>query len=246
MIDYKDLVNQKQKALDEFLASRKSGIDTSIGNIQSNIEADRNQNLGDAFSADLGNLAQGYNLGQGAVTSGQIGAQNQSQRLGVNLQANLGQKKYGLNQERINLIFNSALDQAENAGMERQQAEAFARDFVSQEIARQTQGQANETARQQAIKQQSIKNSYGDSAMNLENSFQPDSGLNNALISVLTGMPVQIASSYYFNNKLKNMPQASLTPTPSAPTAGVGGYGYPPENPYSGLTKGKGVAGTNF
>lgn len=202
---------QREQELQDFLKNRNQGITNELGVTKQRIEAGRAKALGPGMAGSLDSLAAGANLSSGVVGSAKIGAQNQARKLDTNLTANLAKTQYGLQQDRSQKLYELAYNQALNSGKSRQDAEAFARQYADQQIQQGYTANSNQMAMNQQMRQTEIQNAYQAQLQGLQDQFQPQADVQGALTRILTGLPVQLLTSYYLN-------KSTAKPQPSGQT----------------------------
>lgn len=191
-IDRKKILEQEEQALDELLERRRLGIGDSISKRRQTIEDIRRSALGEDFSGQLGNLG----LEPSIVSAGMAQIPFQQRRLGIQLEDILSGQKLRLNRERVNLAYNRAFDKAQQSGLDRRSQEDFARTVMQDEIRRQNEAILNEKQRQQSIKQQEIANRAFQREQELQQYPDPTAEYQQAVIRILSGMPVQLLTYY--------------------------------------------------
>ena len=201
-LDFREKIAQDEADLEALLVSRKAGIDANIAQSRAAIGKGRSNALGVTFQSQLAGLP----ISQGAIGAGMASAAGQQGRLENTLEGTLGEQRFALDRERINMVYNRALDRAKMATSDRQSAEAYARQVMQDEIRRQTEAGANEKARQNKIRRADISNSAIARGAEFDAAGE-DTGQGEyqaALMRVLSGMPVQLMSLYSLKNDLRN------------------------------------------
>ena len=227
LIDFKQRILDQEKALEDFLAQRKAGIASGIDQTRTGIEGARGEALGPVLQSKLSGLG---------VTPTPISYQGN--KLGLGLDEMLSSRQYGSQKERINLSYNKALDYALNAGKNRRESEAFARQIQQDEIRRQYEGQTNATARGQAIRQQGISSAATarQTDLQIQGIQDPMDEYQAAVIRIMTGMPAKLLTYYGLSGGFGG--QSGAAPRPGLDTTGYqgigpqGGAGTYPLNPY--------------
>ena len=210
MINFQDILNQREQSLEALLNEREGQIPAVLGDIRGELGAARSQAFGQDFQNKVGALGV-----SGVDTSGQ------EARLGSDLEDYLSNQGFQMKRNRMNLAFNRAQDRAMQAGLNRQDSEAFARQIMQDELRRQIQAQTGERERKQAIIRQNIQNSafQRESGLKLDSMANPLDEYNAAVMRMLAGTASQALTSYGLN---KMGQQPTTTPyqgrLPSNPT----------------------------
>ena len=137
----------------------------------------------------------------------------------------LAQQKFNQQRQRINLIYNNALEMAQQSGYDRRSAEAFAQQKVQDEENRAFRAEQGEFQRQRSIKQQQNKLKFGQGMIDIESAYQPKIDYTASLIAALVGTGASIGTAAYLGREGKqpnissgnpisfrqNLPQDSLT-----------------------------------
>lgn len=197
-IDFKGRIAQDEQALADLLERRRTGISSGIDQTRSEIGAGRAQAFGPELESRLQGAASQFGLSPSAVSAGMAqGAQVQG-GLENSLEGILGNQKYGMQRERTNLAYNRALDRAQAAGLQRREAEKFARQIMQDEIRRQNEGAMGEKQRQQLIRRQGIENTFSRRGEDMKLSQMSDGTdeYQSAVMRILTGMPSQLLTYY--------------------------------------------------
>lgn len=187
-IDFKARIAQDEQALADLLEKRRAGITSEIDQTRSEIGSGRAQAFGPVLQSRLAGLGVTAPVDPAPVTN----------RLSMGLDETLGNQKYWMQRERTNLAYNRALDRAQAAGLQRREAETFARQIMQDEIRRQNEGAMGEKQRQQSIRRQGIENAATARGEDLRLSQMSDGTdeYQSAVMRILTGMPSQLLTFY--------------------------------------------------
>jgi len=238
MIDYQKRIADQENALEQLLAKRKAGISSGIDTTRKEIEQDRANAFGPVLQSKLSSLGVTTPVNTNTATS----------KLDMGLDEILGNQQYSQKRERFNLAYNRALDRAINAGMNRREAENFARQVQQDEIRRQNEAQMNEKQRQQAIRKQGMENSAFAREQDMRLSSMPDpmAEYEQAMIRIMTGMPIQLMTYYGLSGGFGGGTQSGIGTTPKVAGVGLGGNNpyYDPYNPTTMSKLGGRTAGT--
>ena len=189
--DFQSRVSQDELALEELLAKRKQGIGGIVDQTRQGIEGARTEAFGPVLQGKLAGLG----------VTGSVDTSFQTDKLGRGLDEVLGNQKYGMQRERVNLSYNKALNAALDAGKSRREAEAFATQFMQDEIRRQNEGSLAEKRREQLKRKSDLENTARAKGQEMELSGMDDgmAEYQQAVIRILSGMPSQLLSMYALN-----------------------------------------------
>lgn len=207
-IDFRKRQEDYQNELDELLAGRREGIGASLASTRGQILTERPELS--SFGGRAEGIASQYNIPQ--IQGVETGL-NQGQRLNTQLDEILGEEGYNQQRGRINTSYNLALQRAQEAGLDRREAENFARQMMQDEMNRQQQAKMNEKQRQDAIKKQQIGNQASLRGEAIEQQYQ-DNGEGDyqaALYRILAGIPSQLLSYYALNKQFPQQGTPDLT-----------------------------------
>lgn len=196
-IDFKANVADQERLLEEMLARRRAEIPTKTGQIRADIEGGREKAF-EGFQGSLGRFGVDSNVDIGT----------QKQRLGTGLDEMLGNQQFGMQRDRINLAYNQAMDKALDAGVNKREAENFARTIMQDEMRRQQEGAMGERQRKQAVTQQKIQTSAQERDFEAQLAALPNpmDEYNAAVLRMMTGVPSQLLT-FYGLNKLGGTPE---------------------------------------
>lgn len=153
----------------------------------------------------------------GGQISGMTGmAPSYSQKVPIidrKLQGLAAKQKFSATRTKYDSLFQNALDQAQQAGMDVQSATEYARKIAAQNSQQDFQAGEAQKGRDFSRSMNTLKNQYGDMGTSLENSYQPQNDYQGALARVLLGTGTQIGTQYLLKKNLLAKQNAGLQPT---------------------------------
>ena len=229
-----DYLGQKKKGeldVKTLLSGRQAGIMGQLATTKSGIEGSRAQALGPGLQSFIGGATQGAGLEAGPTDTSMI-----RRKLGANLGVQQAKQGRSMNAERLNQVYEQALNQALDAGYNKTAAENYARQYMNQVINQQNQAWTTNFNIENANKRADMGDNFAKQGVALQDQFQPQDDYQSALIRVLTGLPVQIGSAYLLSKGMGSNTKPMTGQTP-APVASRTPYGpsqktYGPYNPY--------------
>ena len=119
----------------------------------------------------------------------------------VKTQQMLSRQKLALKRQKWNAIFNNAFDMAEQAGLDKNSAEQYAKQLADQLNEQEYLAAENNKDRGQKMKMNTLRNEYADRGIALENEYSQSSGMGPALTRILLNSGTNIGLSYLLRNR---------------------------------------------
>lgn len=173
-IDRQAIVNRQKKEIQDYLSAYPSNAYNLYGDA-SNIINRNQDDLLSAYKAKIGQYGNEYNINPRRVdvlAQSQFAPKLEQQR--AQSRQNVEQAKYQAIRENYNRVYNYAVDNLLQQGIDLQTAEQQARSVADNWQEQQFQAEQAQTKREQYTKKSDIANRYQQSQTMLENQFDQD------------------------------------------------------------------------
>lgn len=236
-IDRELLRNQAEGQINDLLSTRSTEIGRSLAQTRGQIEAKRPiLNKVSPFASAL--------TGGGPVPEAGIATSLTANKLGQQLDQKFAQQRFGMESDRLNLIYQNALRRVGSATTNRAEAEQFARQEVQNQIRRDFQ--AGEAGKDRASKERQlgISEGFNNQSVMMQQQMQDQASgdiYQQAMMRSLFGLGGAVGTGYALNKYYGNKPVSTNTgifnPAPSQTDLPYGpspNWGVNPQRPTGG------------
>jgi hypothetical protein len=198
-IDYQSIYDQKKKGVTDYLATQPDTISSAYNPIYGILNRSQND-LISGYKDTLGGYANEYNMNPNRVND-YVSAylKPKMARSAVENKQTIDQAKFNAINQNYNLVFNHAMDQLQNSGVDAATAQQQARQIADQWLEEQFQAGQMETARTKRSKMSDIAAQYENTASILgtktQNKMDSDA-IQQAMYRSLIGLGGTAATGY--------------------------------------------------
>ena len=192
-----------ETGVEDFLANREGQITADVLKSAASVHASR-----DRFTSGVGNLAEETAGRYGLQPDIREAAAAQVQPISKDLErANvegLELQKLRARREKVNQTYGFMFDRLLNAGVDRQQAEAVATQFATDEDARSFDSEQAQKEREHKVKQQDIADEYADRQILMERQAAQEQrrrAERSAIIKSLFGLTTSVGLGFALRGK---------------------------------------------
>lgn len=201
-IDYLSEAKLKEKEVKDLLGEQSGVIGSQLDKTRTNIIAGRKPVIDRLTS-------YGNNLGISGAIQG--GLQERMPGINRKIDSTLARQKLTQDRARQDLIYQNLTQLAESYGLDKQKADQFARQYLSNQKSNEFQSEEAEKDRQLKERQANMADQYAQIGAGQLNASS-DQDYTGALLRVLLGTGAAIGTGYAMNK--------SLTPKTSVPNVG--------------------------